>query len=259
MPKRTPLVVGNWKMHTSFADAIVLATQIKHHAESLSGVEVVICPPFLWLYPLAETLQHASPRHLSLGAQNVSEHDNGALTGEVSAAMLQHLVRYVIVGHSERLAHFGETAQTTNAKIHAALRHHIKPIVCVGELTRSRNPEKEVLHRLREILEGVTKHELEELVLVYEPVWAISSHGEPPVGRASPDGGSSAEGIRVQLVAQAIHETISDVPRVLYGGSVTALNTLEFMSQADIDGVLVGAASLKASEFIKICKLAAYQ
>lgn len=248
MATRTPLVVGNWKMHTNFSDAMVLMTQIKNNIESLQGIDIVVCPPFPWLYPLAEALHRSAPRHFSLGAQNISQHDNGPFTGEVSASMLTHLVKYVIVGHSERLAQFGETLQTTNEKIHAALRHRLKPIVCVGEHHRSDNSGQEILKQLEIILDGITKHELEELALVYEPVWAISGHG-----------GSPANGAMVQSVAQAIHEKVSDIPRVLYGGSVNADNVAEFMAQPDIDGVLVGAASLKAAEFIKICELAQYE
>ncbi|MBI3261388.1 triose-phosphate isomerase [Candidatus Berkelbacteria bacterium] len=232
MPGRTPLIVANWKMNTTLSDAMILATSIRNGLEDIHGIEAVICPPFPWLVPIAELFEKARLRHLTLGAQNMFWEDDGPFTGEVSAPMLKHLVSHVILGHSERVSHFHETEEDTNRKVKAALHHHLKPIICVGETAK-----------LKKILDGVGRDRLEELSIAYEPVWAIGS-GEP------------ASGAQAELVAEAIRKEFGNHLTFLYGGSVEPKNILEFLSQPEIDGALIGGASLSAHSFLKICELA---
>jgi len=243
MARRTPLIVANWKMNTTLSDAMVLATSIRNGLEDIHGIEAVLCPPFPWLVPIAELFEKARPRHLKLGAQNMFWQDEGPFTGEVSAPMLKHLVSHVILGHSERVSHFHETEEDTNRKVKSALHHRLKPIICVGERTKGINPGHTVITKLKKILDGVGQDRFEELAIAYEPVWAIGS-GEP------------ASGGQAELVAEAIQEEFGKNPAILYGGSVESKNVLEFLSQPEIDGALVGGASLSASAFLKICELA---
>lgn len=233
-------------MNTTLSDAIVLATQVRNGLQEIHGVQVVLCPPFPWLVPLKELLSKGSPpRQLHLGAQNMFWEDEGPYTGEVSGAMLKHLVSYVILGHSERVAHFGETPQMTNRKVKSAIKHGLKPIVCVGELKKGSNPRAELIKKLQEIFDGVTHDALGERAIAYEPVWAIGT-GDP------------ASGVQAQHVAEMIRDEFGDEARMLYGGSVEPTNALEFLRQVDIDGLLVGGTSLSASKFLKICELAPY-
>lgn len=243
MSGRTPLVVANWKMNTTLPDAVVLATSVRNGLENIHGIEVVLCPPFPWLVPIAEQLEKARLRHLKLGAQNMFWEDEGPFTGEVSAPMLKHLVSHVILGHSDRVSHFNETEETTNRKLKAALHHRLRPIVCVGETAKESNPGHTVITKLKKILDGTPQDRLEELSIAYEPVWAIGS-GEP------------ASGAQAELVAEAIRREFGSHPTILYGGSVEPKNILEFLSQPEIDGALVGGASLSARTFLKICELA---
>lgn len=230
-------------MNTTLPDAVVLATSVRNGLEDIHGIEVVLCPPFPWLVPIAEVFEKVRLRHLSLGAQNMFWEDEGAFTGEVSAPMLKHLVSHVILGHSERVSHFNETEDMTNLKLKAALHHRLQPIICVGETVKGTNPGHTVITKLKKILDGVGRDRLEELAITYEPVWAIGS-GDP------------ATGGQAELVAEAIRKEFGREPTILYGGSVEPKNILEFLSQPEIDGALVGGASLSASAFLKICELA---
>ncbi|MFY9484226.1 MAG: triose-phosphate isomerase [Patescibacteria group bacterium] len=243
MAGRTPLIVANWKMNTTLPDAMVLATSLHNGLEDIHGIEVVLCPPFPWLVPIAELFEKARLRHLALGAQNMFWEDDGPFTGEVSALMLKHLVSHVILGHSERVSHFNETEEITNRKLKAAFHHHLKPIVCVGETAKEGNPGHTIVTKLKKILDGIGRNRLEELAIAYEPVWAIGS-------------GTPASGAQAELVAEAIRKEFGDHPTILYGGSVEPKNILEFLSQPEIDGALVGGASLSAHTFLKICELA---
>ncbi len=260
---RRPLIVGNWKMNTSLADATVLATQVKTSAEDLDSVEIVICPPFVWLVPLMEILERA-PRNLHLGAQNMWFADKGAMTGEISPVMLKDLIDYVIIGHSERRAHFYESDELINDKIHAAIRHGITPVVCVGELKkmqeekrgRGRPPQVDirsnVIHQLEHALKGISRENAEKIVISYEPVWAIGT-GNPATGAYAASVISRLRGVFAKKYGQELSERV----RMLYGGSVDSTNITEFIYQPEIDGALVGGASLKAKEFIAICREAA--
>lgn len=259
---RRPLVIANWKMNTTLADAMVLATTIKNNIANLD-IDVVLCPPFVWLYPLAEILER-SPKNLHLGAQNMWFAPSGAMTGEVSPLMIKSLAEFVIVGHSERRHNFHETNALINDKIQAALKHNLTPIVCVGELKkmpvekRGRGrPTKvdlasNVAHQLTAALTGIPADEAEKIIVAYEPVWAIGT-GEAATGAYA---NSVIEQLR-KVFAKKYNQNVAERVRILYGGSVDEDNIKEFIYQPEIDGVLAGTASLKAKEFIKICREAA--
>lgn len=260
---RRPIIIANWKMNTTLADATVLATNVKNAAPDLDSVEIVLCPPFVWLVPLAEILDHA-PKNLHLGAQNMWFADKGPMTGEVSPVMLKDLVDYVIIGHSERRAHFYESDELINDKIQAAIRHGITPLLCVGELKkmqeekrgRGRPPrvdvQSNVIHQLEHALKGVSRDGAEKIVVSYEPVWAIGT-GNPATGAYAAQVVSRLRQVFARKYGQAFSERV----RILYGGSVDSSNITEFTFQPEIDGALVGGASLKAKEFITICREAA--
>lgn len=261
---RRPLIIGNWKMNTTLADATVITTSVKNNVANLD-IDVVLCPPFVWLYPMAEILEK-SPKNIFLGAQNMWFAEKGAMTGEISPLMLKGLVKYVILGHSERRSHFQEKDDLINDKIHAAFENGLTPIVCVGEhekITsekskkgRGRPPHLEVksdiYRQLKSALEGISRENAEKLIVAYEPVWAIGT-GNAASGAYASEVISKLREIFAKKYGQALSERV----RILYGGSVDADNIKEFIYQPEIDGILTGGASLKAKEFIKICKEAA--
>ncbi|KKQ17971.1 MAG: triose-phosphate isomerase [Berkelbacteria bacterium GW2011_GWB1_38_5] len=257
---RRPIIVGNWKMNTTLSDAVVLANSIKKAAEDLDCVEIVLCPPFTWLVPLAEDLEKA-PKNLSLGAQNMWFADSGAMTGEISPVMIKNLVKYVILGHSERRSHFNESNALINDKIHSAFNHGLTPIVCVGELKKISEEKRgrgrptqvdiksDITHQLAEALKGVTAEKAEKIIVAYEPVWAIGTGHAATGGYAA----SVIEKLRA-VFAKKYNQSLAERVRILYGGSVDSGNVSEFMYQPEIDGVLAGGSSLKAKEFISICR-----
>ncbi len=240
-----PLVVGNWKMNTNLADASVLATLVRNQLHEVNGADVVLCPPFIWLQEVASVLEVSAP-HLYLGAQDCFPEDSGPYTGAVSVSMIKDLCRFVIVGHSERREHFKETSELVSDKVQAAIHHDITPILCVGEHKKSAESIAGVLHELKQSLEGVEHSEYEKLVIAYEPVWSISTVTT----------GEIATGEYANSVCERIKNVVGDEARVIYGGSVNPDNVTEFMSQPSIDGVLVGGASLKAAQFVEVCKKA---
>jgi len=239
-----PLIVANWKMNTTLADAIVAFEAIKIGLEPIDDVKVVICPPFLWLTILAEKNQNHPIRHLSVGAQNVSQFEKGAYTGEVSASMLKNIVEYAIVGHSERVTHFFEKPEDTNQKIKLLLKNKITPIVCVGEKFKNKNSLQLVLQTVVKIFKGISQKQIASSVIAYEPVWAISSNPS-----AQP-----ATGDYVEKVAHTLAHNFNT--KIIYGGSVNAKNIREFTICEHISGALVGNASLSAKEFLQIIKKA---
>jgi len=241
-----PIVVANWKMNTSLADADILATMVKNGLEHFDGVDVVLCPPFVWLHHIASVLEY-SAAHINMGAQNCFYEPDGAYTGEVSTSMLKDICKYVIIGHSERRKYFGETDVIVSAKVEAVLGNGMTPILCIGELEKGEGSIKQVQNQLKGSLVGINKEDYQKIVFAYEPVWAIStfSHGDVATGEYA------------NQICTAIKEQVGDKPRVIYGGSVTANNVGEFILQPSISGVLVGGASLKAKEFIELCKKAA--
>jgi triosephosphate isomerase len=248
MMTRLPIVAGNWKMNRSAVEAAALLESMLPGLKAVSGVERVICPPFIALTVLAPRLLGSG---IGLGAQTMHWEDAGAFTGEVSPLMLTDLCSHVILGHSERRASFGETDETVNKRLHAAVRHGLTPIVCVGETLADYEAGRtaDVIGRqVREGLAGLTAEQGGRVVIAYEPVWAIGT------GRAAtPDGAGAVVGriIRPALADLLGPETAESI-RVQYGGSVTAANAASFFGQPGIDGALVGGASLKPAEFLAI-------
>jgi triosephosphate isomerase len=234
------LVLGNWKLHTTLGEAVALASAVVHGADDLAA-DVGVCPPFVWLDAVAERLRGS---RVALGAQTVSAEAKGAFTGEVSAAMLAEVgCRYAIVGHSERRALFGETDALVARKAAAAQAAGLTPVVCVGETLEERDAgdaERVVVDSLRASLDGVAAS---PLVVAYEPVWAIGT------GRtASPE--------QAQAMHAALRPVVATGTPILYGGSVKADNAAELFAQPDLDGALVGGASLDAEAFLAIARAA---
>jgi triosephosphate isomerase len=251
---RRPIVAANWKMHKTHLEAIQDVQKLSYLLDGgdAERVEVVICPPFTALRAV-QTLLEADRIPFGLGAQDVHWEERGAFTGEISAPMLQALkVRYVIVGHSERRQHFGETDATVAKKLRAVFDHEMTPILCVGESLEEREAGRAadvVVRQVREDLAKVMAEEAARLVIAYEPVWAIGT------GKAcSPaDAGEAIRAIRDAL--ETIYSTdVAETVRVQYGGSVKAGNIREFMPHPEIDGALVGGASLDPEEFALIIK-----
>jgi len=249
---RTPFVAGNWKMNKTVAEARSLVSEMAPKLHVVKGVEKVLCPPFMSLVPVAALLQGTD---LGLGAQNIHWESKGAFTGEVAAGMVAEFCQYVIIGHSERRTYFGETDETVNKKTVAAIASGLIPIVCVGETLaeyESGRTADVVSRQIRQGLKGLDEKFVPKIVVAYEPVWAIGT------GRAST--GEAAEvvirdHIRKPLAEMYGEETAQAI-RVLYGGSVTGANAAEFFGQPDIDGALVGGASLKTDDFVKITQAA---
>lgn len=237
------IIVGNWKMYiNSVADASVLVTTIRNNVTLLDKTKVVICSPSIWLTEIAQIIKKST--RVSVGGQNVFYEPDGAYTGEISSLMMKEVADYVIVGHSERREHFGETNFDVNEKVLACLKSGLKPIICVGERKKSGNLVQPI-RELNEALNHVPKKYYKDLVIAYEPIWAISNG---TVGdNASPE--------YVAKVANKLREIVHSETPILYGGSVNSKNAKSYAERPEIDGVLVGGASVRASEFIKICKI----
>ena len=243
-------IAGNWKMNTDLPGALRLASALKERLDATESVESIVCPPFVSLGAVAALLRGSG---VAVGAQNIHQEDSGAFTGETSAQMLVDLCSYVILGHSERRRHFGETNEIVSLKAQAALRAGIKPIVCVGEDLADRDgggAEAVVETQVRESLEGTVGSS--DISVAYEPVWAIGS------GRAATPELAQAMMSHIRSVLVSVYgpDVAADVS-LLYGGSVTAGNIADFMEQPDINGGLVGGASLNADSFVDIVRRAA--
>ncbi|MEU2348962.1 triose-phosphate isomerase [Modestobacter sp. NPDC049651] len=261
---RRPLIAGNWKMHLTHLEAIALVQKLAFSLteEQLDAAEVVVVPPFTALRSV-QTLVAGDDLEIGYGAQDLSAHDGGAYTGEISGAMLAALAcRYVVVGHSERRQLHGETDEVVAAKVQAALRHGLRPILCVGEGLDVRQAGTHVPHcndQLDGALAGLDAAALfgaggsgHEIVIAYEPVWAIGT-GEV----ATPDDAQEVCGALRARLAERFGPETADRVRILYGGSVKAGNTAGILAGPDVDGALVGGASLDADEFASICRTAA--
>lgn len=250
---RTPFVAGNWKMNKTIAEARALVSGMTPELNGIKGVEKVLCPPFMALFPVAAML---SGTEIGLGAQDMHWEAKGAFTGEVSGDMVAEFCKYVIIGHSERRTYFGETDETVNKKTSAARNSHLVPIVCVGETLAEYEAGRtaEVVSRqVRAGLKDLDPEFAKQIVIAYEPVWAIGT------GRASTAENASEvirDFIRTPL-AGLYGDTKAQGARVLYGGSVTGANAAEFFGEPEIDGALVGGASLKPDEFLAIVRAAA--
>ena len=256
---RTPLVAGNWKMFKTIAEARQLVSELVPGLQALTNVDRVLCPPYTALLAVRALLEGTD---IGLGAQNMHWEASGAYTGEISPTMLAELCTYVIIGHSERRAYFGETDETVNQKVQAALACGLTPIVCVGETLQENESGLTGEVIVRQIKQGLARLDLSgidsgeksaAIIIAYEPVWAIGT------GRAATGIGANmvvADFVRPAL-ANLYGDQFAQSVRVLYGGSVKADNASEFFSQPDIDGALVGGASLKTSDFVAIVQAAA--
>jgi triosephosphate isomerase len=245
---RIPLVAGNWKMNKTVPESLALVEEILTALPRLDAVEVAVLPPFTSLWPVSRS--SIAEGGVVLGAQDIFWETSGAYTGEISPAMLSGWCRYALVGHSERRRLFFETDETVNRKAHAALGHGLRPMVAVGESLEENEAGRteEVLNRqVPAGLAGIDKTQGGELVMAYEPVWAIGT------GRtATPAHAEQSCGLIRRLLAQVLGTAVAESVRVLYGGSVTPQNAAELMSQPNVDGALVGGASLVASDFAAI-------
>lgn len=251
---RRPLMAGNWKMNLNHLEAIALVQKLAFSldADDLEKVEVAVLPPFTDLRSV-QTLVDGDKLGIVFGAQDLSVHDSGAYTGEISGAFLAKLrCAFVVVGHSERRQYHAETDELVGAKVKAALKHELTPILCVGEGLEVRQAGEHVAHTLAQLdgaLEGVTAEQAAKIVIAYEPVWAIGT-GEV----ATPeDAQELAAAIRARL-GELYSAEVAAVVRVLYGGSVKSANVGPIMEQPDVDGALVGGASLDGAEFAAICR-----
>lgn len=241
---RTPIIAGNWKMFKTVSEATAFIDEIKGAAE-VAGVESVVCAPYTNLPALVEAVKGTS---IKVGAQNMHWEENGAFTGEISGVMLQDLgVHYVIIGHSERRAYFAETDETVNKKVHAAFKYGITPIVCVGEKLEEREAgqTKDVCKVQTEAaFAGLSAELAKQVVVAYEPIWAIGT-GKSSTAADAQD----VIGYIRSLIASLYDSSVADAVRIQYGGSVKPNNVAEYMGEADIDGALVGGASLEPASY----------
>ncbi len=247
---RVPMIAGNWKMNTTVSEALELVNEMLLGLDKIDNIDKVICPPFISLATVRELIKGSS---IKLGAQNIYFEEKGAYTGEISSLMLADLCEFVIIGHSERRQYFNETGEITNKKVRAALKVKLKPILCIGE-----SLEENEAGRTEEIVTGQLRASLagldypNGLIIAYEPIWAIGT-GKAATGEQA----NETIGLIRHNIAKLCDKEIAQDVRILYGGSVTAANATEFINQPEIDGALVGGASLKANQFLGIVKQAA--
>ncbi|WP_027092606.1 triose-phosphate isomerase [Cohnella thermotolerans] len=244
---RTPIIAGNWKMFKTVSEAVAFVNEVKGKAE-VAGVESVICAPFTALPALTEAVKGTS---LKIGAQNLHFEDSGAFTGEISGVMLKDLgVDYVIVGHSERRQYFNETDETVNKKLHAAFKHGLVPILCVGEKLEEREAGKtNEVNRVQTeaALAGLTAEQAAQVVIAYEPIWAIGT------GKSSTATDANEAIAYIRSVVDGLYGAeVAAKIRIQYGGSVKPNNVAEYLGQSDIDGALVGGASLEPASYVAL-------
>jgi triosephosphate isomerase len=247
---RKPFIAGNWKMNMTHMEAIKFIQDLGYEFKNKNNCEVCICPPFIALRSVKNIID-TDRIEIKLGAQNMHWEESGAYTGEVSPLMLKALgVEYVIIGHSERRGYFADTNETVNIKVKSALNHGLKPIMCIGEAIKIReagNAEGFVIDQLVKCLEGVEERLMPSLIIAYEPIWAIGT-GRTATSRDANDMCTDIRG----KIAKLYNQSIAEIVRIVYDGSVKAFNITELMSMSDIDGALVGGASIKLEEFIAI-------
>lgn len=249
---RVPLIAGNWKLNKTSTEAYKLVAEMLPGLRNIRGVEKLLCPPFTALMAVSRLIKDSDIR---LGAQNMYWEEQGAYTGEISPRMLAEFCQYVILGHSERRTYFGETNEQVNRKVRAAIAQHLMPIICVGETLEENEVGRAagvVSRQVREALVGLDILDAERIVIAYEPVWAIGT------GRAATAAGANTliRNVIRPTLASLFGENIAQSVRVLYGGSVDPGNAGDFFRQPEIDGALVGGASLKARSFIDIVEAA---
>ncbi len=242
---RTPIIAGNWKMNKTMEETKVFIKQVAGF--SVEGVEAVLCVPYTDLAVLKESLNN----QIKIGSQNIHWEETGAFTGEVSPLMLKELgVQFAVIGHSERREMFGETDETVNKRVHAAYKHAISPIVCVGEKLEEREAEKtkEVVKlQTEKALTGLSSEQVKKLVIAYEPIWAIGTGKS-----SSAEDANEVIGFIRQVVADQYDQQVANEVRIQYGGSVKPENIASFLNQPDIDGALVGGASLDPESFMML-------
>jgi triosephosphate isomerase (TIM) len=249
---RKSFIAGNWKMNTDVHSSVKLAEGIVSGCKDIAGskVDVAVCPPFVYLQQVGKALQSS---HIALGSQDIYFEQKGAFTGEISAAMLKDVgCAYALCGHSERRHVIGETDELINKKVHAAILGGLLPILCVGELLDERKANKTdevVTRQMKKGLAGLIAEKMSAVTIAYEPVWAIGTGLT-----ATPQQAQEAHALIRKLVAQMYDRKIADAIRIQYGGSVKPDNAGELMSQEDVDGLLVGGASLKTEDFVAIVK-----
>ena len=247
---RTPVIAGNWMMNLLVGDALSLVEELKELLAEVTDVEIVVCPPYTALYPVGQALAGST---IALGGQDCYPVENGAYTGEISPSMLKDAgCAWTIVGHSERRRYFDETDDFLNRKLKFALASDLKVMFCVGETLEEREAGEmdDVLRRqVREGLEGLSEADFGRLLIAYEPVWAIGTGLT-----ATPDQADEAHGFVRALVREQYGDTVSEGLRIQYGGSVKPENAVELMEKSNVDGALVGGASLKAESFASIVK-----
>lgn len=249
---RTPIMAGNWKMHKTISEAVALAQGIEEATINISGAEIVLCPPFTAISAVADAVAGSE---IKVGAQNMYWEEQGAFTGEISPLMLESLCHYVILGHSERRQYFGETDSGVNQKVKAALAHNLHPIICCGE-NLAQNEAGETANivggQVRAALADLTAGQVTQVVIAYEPIWAIGT------GRAAePAAVNDIIGLNVRgVIADMFGQETAQAVRVQYGGSVKPDNIDSFMVQPNIDGALVGGASLTVDSFVLLVESA---
>ncbi len=243
---RTPMIAGNWKMNMTVSEGSKMVKNLIPLVKDARDVEIAVCPPATELYLIKMVLEGTN---IGLGAQNMHWEDSGAYTGEISPVMVQELCQYVIIGHSERRQYFGETDETVNKKVKAAIKLGLIPIVCVGETLEEREAgqtEKVCERQVLAALDELSAYEIAKLIIAYEPIWAIGT------GRsATSDDANETIGYIRRIVENEFYDT-AQMLRILYGGSVKPNNISEYMQQSEIDGALVGGASLDAESFAAI-------
>jgi len=252
---RKPIIAGNWKMFKTLPEATSFAQEVKGLVPSNDVVDSVICSPALFLERLVEATKDSD---VKIGAQNMHFEESGAFTGEISPIALEDLgVDYVILGHSERREMFNETDEAVNKKVLSAFKYHLTPIVCVGETLaqRENNETKELVgSQVKQALTGLTEDQVKQTVIAYEPIWAIGT------GKSSTaeDANEVCAHIR-SVVAENFSQDAANAIRIQYGGSVKPANIKEYMSQPDIDGALVGGASLEAQSFLQLLEAVSHE
>lgn len=250
---RTPIIAGNWKMYKTLPESVDFVRELAPRLASFSGVERVVCPTFVALAAVAEALK-GTP--VKVGAQNVHWEAQGAFTSQIAPTMLQGLVEYVIIGHSEARAYLHETDEDINRKVKAALAYGLKPILAVGEsLAQNEAGETEqfVGGQVRAALDGISAENMANIVIAYEPIWAIGTGKNASGELANSIIGGTIRGTLTQLYGSSVAQSV----RIQYGGSVKPGNMAEYMGQPDIDGALVGGASLKVEDFAQLVEAAA--
>lgn len=244
---RIPLIAGNWKMNTTLSEAVGLVNELRPGLDRIKDVEKVVCPPFVSLATIKGLIEGSS---IKLGAQNIYFEEKGAYTGEISPLMLGELCEFVIVGHSERRHYFNETEEIVDKKVKAALKVGLKPILCIGETLEENEAGKTQEVLIKQLSSPSARiYYLGGSVLAYEPVWAIGT-GRAATGKQAND----TIGFIRQHISKQCGKGIAHEVRILYGGSVTSDNIAEFINQPEIDGALVGGASIRANEFLSIVK-----